>query len=126
MNIIAIVTVVIGAFVLSTVYYMITGKARAEILGTGPDERPEPWKMLVELLRNAVLAGVIAWFVHEQGITTAGGGLALAGLAWLGFPAVLLSGSVIWDNVRAKLAVIHGGDWLIKIAFMAVLLGVWQ
>ncbi len=123
MNIIA---VAIGAFVLSTIYYMITGRARAEILGTTPDERPQPWKMLAELLRNAVLAGVIAWFVHEQGITTAGGGLALAAVAWLGFPAVLLSGSVIWDNVRTRLAVIHGGDWLVKIAFMAVVLSVWR
>jgi hypothetical protein len=126
MNLIAIAVVAVAAFVLSSLYYMITGKARAEILGIAPDSRPEPWKMLVELARNVLLAAVIAEFVALQGITDLGGGLKLALLAWLGFPAVLLSGSVIWDKVSTKLAVIHGGDWLIKITVMAVVLSVWR
>ncbi|MFD1045075.1 hypothetical protein ACFQ1S_05445 [Kibdelosporangium lantanae] len=52
MNPVAIAVVVIAAFVMSSVYYVITGKARAELLGTDPQARPEPWKPLVELVRD--------------------------------------------------------------------------
>ena len=41
------------------------------------------------------------------------GGLGL--LLWNGFPVILLTGSILWQNVPWQLAVIHSGDWLIKL-----------
>lgn len=126
MNPVAIVVVVIAAFVMSSAYYMITGRVRAEILGTDPQARPEPWKPPVELVRSGVLAVVLAVFVDQQDIHSWTGGLVLGLLCWLAFPAVLLSGSVMWDGARTRLAVIHGGDWLIKILMMTIVLSVWR
>jgi hypothetical protein len=45
---------------------------------------------------------------------------------WIGFPVVLLSGSVMWQNVPWMLTAIHAGGWLVKILLIAVMLGVWR
>jgi hypothetical protein len=45
---------------------------------------------------------------------------------WIGFPVVLLSGSVMWQNVPWALAAIHAGDWLVKILLITVIAGVWR
>jgi hypothetical protein len=43
-----------------------------------------------------------------------------------GFPVVLLSGSVIWEKVPAKLAAMHSGDWLVKLLVVSVIVSVWR
>ena len=51
----------------------------------------------------------------------------LFGLAlWIGFPVVLLAGSVFHENVPWKLAALHAGDWLVKLLVIAVIVGVWH
>jgi hypothetical protein len=45
---------------------------------------------------------------------------------WIGFPFMILVGSVLWDKVPWKLAAIHAGDWLVKLLVMAIILGVWR
>jgi hypothetical protein len=39
---------------------------------------------------------------------------------------VLLTGSVIWEDVPRKLAAIHAGDWLVKLLAVAIVVSVWQ
>jgi hypothetical protein len=50
----------------------------------------------------------------------------LAVSLWVAFPAILLVGSVIWDDVPPRLAAIHAGDWLMKLLLIAVIVGIWQ
>lgn len=50
----------------------------------------------------------------------------LAASLWVAFPAILLVGSVIWDDVPPRLAAIHAGDWLMKLVLIAVIVGIWQ
>ena len=52
--------------------------------------------------------------------------LAIALLAWLAFPVVLLTGSVMWEDVPFKLAAVHAGDWLGKMLIMAFILNIWR
>lgn len=54
------------------------------------------------------------------------GTVGLAVVVWVGFPFVLLSGSVMWDKADWRLAAIHGGDWLIKILLVCLLVGLWH
>jgi hypothetical protein len=35
-------------------------------------------------------------------------------------------GSMVWEKVPWKLAVIHAGDWLVKLIIISVLVGVWR
>ena len=48
-------------------------------------------------------------------------GLAL----WIGFPLVLWIGAVIHESTPVRLAVIHGGDWLVKLLLVGVIVSVW-
>ncbi len=87
---------------------------------------PQPVKMLLEIVRNLVLALVLAYFIIHLGITGWQGGVLFGLLAWIGFPVILLTGSVMWENVPWKLAAIHSGDWLVKLLLMSVILSVWR
>jgi len=49
-------------------------------------------------------------------------GLAL----WVGFPTVILAGSVFHEKVPPTLAAIHAGDWLLKLLAIAGIVAVWQ
>ncbi len=82
--------------------------------------------MALELGRNVVVASVVAGLVALLGITGWAGALQLAIALWIGFPIVLLSGSVIHENVPLKLAAIHAGDWLAKLLVIAVIVGLWR
>jgi hypothetical protein len=41
----------------------------------------------------------------------------------LAFPVVLLTGSVMWEKVAPVTAAMHSGDWLLKLALIAVAIG---
>jgi len=50
----------------------------------------------------------------------------MAALLWVGFPVILLSGSMLWENVPAKLAAIHAGDCLLKLILVGAILAAWH
>jgi hypothetical protein len=83
-------------------------------------------EVLTEMLRTAVLASAMAWIANRADMLGLPGGLTLAVVAWIGFPVILLTGSVIWDKAHLITAAIHAGDWLLKLLLIAVLLGVLQ
>jgi hypothetical protein len=39
---------------------------------------------------------------------------------------MILAGSLIHENVPTRLAAIHAGDWLIKLAVITVIAAVWR
>jgi hypothetical protein len=80
-------------------------------------------KVLTELARTAIVASVFAWIAHRSGDLDASHAVVLALIMWAGFPLVLLTGSVIWEKVHPATAALHGGDWLIKLLLIAVILG---
>jgi len=82
-------------------------------------------KVVAELLRTLVLAYVLARLIALLRVGWTGA-LRLGIWLWIGFPAVLLSGSVMWQNVPWRLAAIHAGDWLVKILLITVILSVWR
>ena len=69
----------------------------------------------LEVLRCLVLVAVVAWLASEAGIDDLAGGLALGAALFAGFPLVLWTGAIIHENTPVRLAVLHGGDWLIKL-----------
>ena len=68
-----------------------------------------------------MIAGVArASHLHSVGSTV------LLGLVlWLGFPLVLLTGSMMWDKVPTVTAVLHAGDWLLKLLVISAIVGLW-
>ncbi len=127
-NYMAVVVATIAAFVVSSVWYIVFGKERERLTGTAPSaaERPPAWKMLVEFVRSLIVAYVLAVLAGLVGVVGLSGAVQLGALLWIGFPVVLLVGSVIWENVPWKLAAIHAGDWLVKLLLVTIIVGLWR
>jgi hypothetical protein len=128
-NYVALGVAAVAAFVLSTAYYIAFGRQYAELRGLSPEAaaaRPPAWKVLLELLRSLVVASVVAGLADLLEITDWAEAATLVVSLWVAFPVVLLVGSVIWDDVPPRLAAIHGGDWLLKLLLIAIIVGSWQ
>jgi hypothetical protein len=127
-NVWAVVVATVVAFVVSSAWYAVFGARRARLLGSDPAElsRPVPWKILVEVGRTLVLVVVFAGLAGRLGIVTWPASILLGLSVWIGFPTLILSGSVLWENVPWRLAAIHTGDWLVKLLAIATVVGLWH
>ena len=126
----AVVVAVLATFVTSAVWYMAFSHQYMELLGINPNDTAATampvWQILIVLARHLVVALVIAYLVMRLGVVDWKSALLLGLLLWVGFPVVLLAGSVANDNVPLALAAIHGGDWLVKILLITVIFSVWR
>ncbi|WP_440073513.1 DUF1761 domain-containing protein [Streptosporangium sp. OZ121] len=127
LNYLAVVAATVTAFLLSTVWYMGFGARSAKPADAHATvERPPAWMAMAELSRSAVVAVVLAWLTGEVGVSGWPQALGLACVLWIGFPGVLLTGSVLHEKVPWRLAAVHAGDWLLKMAAIAVIVGTWR
>jgi hypothetical protein len=120
-----VVIAAVAAFLVSSVYYTAVTPLERRVLGDAAMDRGRPpaWKVPTELLRTAIVASVFAWTASRAGLQSLPGGLALAVVLWVGFPVVLLTGSIVWERVAPITATIHAGDWLLKLLLFAVIIG---
>ena len=128
-NLLAVGAVAVAVLVLSTVYYIAFTKQLAELspaYADAADQQPAPWKVGIELVRNLVLASVVALLAGLIGIAGWTGGLKLGLVLWLDFPIVLWTGAVMWEKVPTKLAAIHADNWLLKLVVIALVVSVWN
>ncbi len=125
MIVVGVVAAAVAAFVVSSVYYVAVAPLERRSLGNAALDRgrPQAWKVLTELLRTAVVTSVFAWVAARAGLESLPGSLALAVVLWVGFPVVLLTGSIIWERVPPVTAAMHAGDWLLKLVLLAVIIG---
>ena len=123
----ALLVATIVVFALSSTYYAVFGRQLAEVSdAAAAGGQPPPWKLAVELLRSLILAAVLAGLAVQGEIDEWTGGLLLGLALWIGFPLVLWTGAMIWENTPWKLAAIHAGDWLVKLLVVGVIVSVWQ
>ncbi len=109
-----------GAVAASTAWYTAFGGQLARLDDAYADGgRPPTWVLPVELTRSATVATAVAVLAERTGARGPAGAARLATGLWLAFPVVLLSGSVVHEKVPWKLAAIHGGDWLLKLALIS-------
>src|SRR5215472_1094930 len=127
---VAVLVAAVAAFVASSVYYMVFGKTLMALLpadSVAVDMRKVPaWKKAAEFVRGFIVAFVVAYFVARFGVVDWKAALRLALVVWIGFPFMILTGAVLWDNRPWKFAAIHSGDWLMKLVLMALILGMWH
>jgi hypothetical protein len=123
--VVGIATAAVTAFVVSSVYYTLVTPIEQRAVGAAAVDRgrPGPAKVLTELVRTASTAAVFAWIADRADDLAVGDGVVLALVAWVGFPVVLLTGSVIWEKVPPVTAAMHAVDWLLKLLLIAVVLG---
>ena len=73
-----------------------------------------------------MFAIALAWLLTATGMSDLAGAVRLALLLWLAFPVLILAGSTMWENVPWRLALIHAGDWFVKLVLVAVALALWR
>lgn len=122
----AVVVSVVVVFILSSVYYSVSSKQLAAFTKTDPNAAMPVWKIPLELLRSFVVAYVLARLFALVGGLGVLGAVSVALLLWVGFPVVLLTGSMLHEGVPWQLAALHAGDWLIKLVVITVILGLWH
>jgi hypothetical protein len=127
-NVRAVLVAAVVAFVASAVWYIAFSKQRAALspAAAASTGHPQPTQMLLEFGRNLVLAFVLAYLVGHTNVTIAARAAVLGLLLWIGFPVILLSGSVMYEGIPWRLGAIHAGDWLIKLLLMTMILAVWR
>jgi hypothetical protein len=132
-NYLAVLVAAVAAFVLGWLWYspLLFYKPWMRLRGLDPvaamaNAKMPAGKLLIEFARCFVLAYVIARFVALLGITSALVAVHFGLALWIGFPVILLTGSVLWDNVPWKVAAIHAGDWLVKMLVIPIIVSLWR
>jgi hypothetical protein len=124
MTITGVLVSAVAAFLASSGYYAAATPLERRALGDAAIDRgrPQPWKVIAELVRTVIVASVFAWLASRSGLEHLPASLVLAAVLWLAFPAVLLTGSILWERVPPVTAAIHAGDWLLKLLLIAAVL----
>lgn len=113
------------ALVLSGIYYGVLAGRLAMASGTPPTE-PTVWRIGAEGLRSLVTVSVVAVLAEATGTEGLTGGLVLGLLLWVGFPLTLWAGAMLHERTPWRLAAIHGGDWLMKLVVVALIVSMWR
>ncbi len=131
-NYVAVLVAAVAVFVLGWLWYspLLFFKPWMRLRGMDPvaamaGAKMPAGKLLIELARCLVLACVIARLVALLGISTWMGAVHFGLLLWIGFPVIILTGSVLWENIPWKVAAIHAGDWLVKMLVIPIIVSVW-
>jgi Protein of unknown function (DUF1761) len=130
LNYVSIAAATVAAFVEGSLYYspLMFGPLWMQLSGMDPGAaaKVSPWAVVGEIARDFVLTYVVARLVAglSDGNWRSATGLGL--WLWIGFPLMLLSGSVMWQGVSWKIAAIHAGDWLVKLLLITAIVGSWR
>jgi hypothetical protein len=84
------------------------------------------WTFAFAPLREIITAFLLAHLIVRLRITSWKSAVALGLGLWFVFYFVQLTGAVLWDNKPWQLGMVHGGDWLMKMLVMSVLLSLWH
>ena len=132
MNYWAVVLAALTAMVVGALWYspLLFAKPYMALRGINPDTlanvSPPIAEMLGELLKNLIVAYVLARFVVLLGVANWKSAVRLGLWVWLGFQAMLLTGALLHEGMPWMLYSIHAGDALVKTLLMTVILGVWR
>ncbi len=132
-NYLAVFVAAVAVFVLGWLWYspLLFYKPWMRLRGLDPvaamaGAKMPGGKLLIEFARCVVLAYMVAIFVALVGPSSWLGVVHVGLLLWIGFPVILLTGSVLWDNVPWKVAAIHAGDWLVKMLVIPIIVCTWH
>ena len=103
-NFVAVGVAVLVAFVMTTVWYIAFAKQRQKLSGAAAADmkRPQPLKIAGELIRSFLLAYVFAYLLVHTGVASLTGAMRLGLVLWIGFPVVLLTGSIMWGGCAVE------------------------
>ena len=130
LNYMAIAAATVVTFIEGSVYYspLMFGPLWMRLSGMDPSAAAKisRWAVLGEIARDFVLTYVVARLVARLADADWRSATGLGLWLWIGFPLMLLSGSVMWQGVSWKIGAIHAGDWLAKLLLITAIVGAWR
>ncbi len=137
-NYFAVLVSAIAVIVVSFVWYgPLFGKAWMRMVGfdkATPEEMAQgKKKMPMNAFIQFVAALVMAWVMAHgiifanafMGTSGAWGGIMVGLMAWLGYVMPVSIGMVLWEGRSWKYWCIVGGNWLVNMAIIGTILGMW-
>jgi len=109
--------------VVSSVWYILFGRELAKVSKAFAElrsEKRQPWKMLVVFVQSLVIAFTVAYVIELKRNVDWLGAVEIGLLLWFGLSAMQ------WEKVPLKMALIHAGDWLVKLLVISAIVGVWK
>ena len=132
-NYLAVLVAAVAVFVLGWLWYspLLFFKPWMRARGMDPvaamaGAKMPGGKLVIEFARCIVLAYVIARFVALLGVGSSLGAVHFGLFVWIGFPVIILTGSVLWENTPWRVAAIHAGDWLVKLLVIPIIVTAWR
>jgi hypothetical protein len=127
MNYTAVVVTGLMAFALSLLWYspLLFGNIWTALRDAPVNPLPR-WTFAFAALREISTAFLLAYLIVRLRIANWKSALGLGLGLWFAFYFVQLTGAVLWDNKPWQLGMVHGGDWLMKMLFMSVVLRAWH
>jgi Protein of unknown function (DUF1761) len=126
----AVAAAAAAAMLVSSVWYSVLGDAYLDLLrGIHPaaaTRTPQAWEVVGQLVRNLVVAFVLAVLLGRLEAATWRSAIGLGLLVWLGFQAMAVLGSVLHEQYPLGLYAIHVGDALLATLTIALVLGTWR
>jgi hypothetical protein len=125
----AIVVAAVVKFAIGAIWYApLFGRQWRALQGI-PEGSPQTGlvqAMVVQIIGDLIMAYILARFIGHYGMTGVGGGLFIAFMAWLGFVATIMVGSIFYEKKPPQLIAINAGYQLVGILAMGAILGVWR
>ena len=114
----------LAAFFISAIWYMAFGSILATISDVYANDQNDYflWTMLVEFGRSFVIALSLYYLIRKFNIDNWQNAVKLGAFLWI-FPFFILVGSIVHEHYPIALALIHAGDWLVKLLVISVILG---
>ena len=133
-NIFAVIAAAIVSTLIGFAWYspFLFGKQWMELMGLSADKINEDkskgmGKIYgISFVADAITAGALAYILSLQLVFDVKDAVMLAVVAWIGFFAPVMLGSVLWEQKPWKLFAINIGYRLAALVGMAFVIGLWQ
>lgn len=126
----AVLVSAIVLWLLGATWYspLLFAKPWIEIVGRQMGEKPKGvvHGMIASFVGDLLLAFVLAHIVGWSGADTAGWGIFVGVLMWIGFVAAPLYPQRIYEGRPFRYFAINGGYWLVGLIAVGALLAVWR
>jgi len=128
-NFLAIFVASIAATIVGALWYgPLFGKSWVALSGMSKKDLDKIKKKgrgkiyFINFIATLVTVWVLAELFLLLSVNTIEGALTAGALLWLGFPAMMISAGVLWENDPFNLYLINAGYWLVSLEIMSIIL----
>jgi len=128
-NFLAVAIAGVANMVLGFIWYApkVFGDTWIRSMNLTPDQmeagkKKMPMMAIAGFIAALIMAYVLNHFAIAWGVVDWIGAVELGFWTWLGFVAVVLLGTVLWEGKSIKMYAINAGYWLIALIMMALVL----